>query len=33
MTRVFIGVNETFTDLERSVWSQVEAERPIHTAA
>jgi hypothetical protein len=29
---VFIGVNGTSTDLERSVWRQVVAERPSHMA-
>jgi hypothetical protein len=29
---VFVGVNGNSTDLERSVWSQVEAERPSHMA-
>jgi hypothetical protein len=30
---VFIGVNETSTDLERSVWCQVVAGRPSHVVA
>jgi hypothetical protein len=30
---VFIGVNETSTDLERSVWHQVVAGRPSHVAS
>jgi hypothetical protein len=29
---VFIGVNVTSTDLERSVWHQVVADRPRHMA-
>jgi hypothetical protein len=29
---VFLGVNGTSTDLERSVWPQVVAERPSHMA-
>jgi hypothetical protein len=32
MTEVFIEVNGTSTDLERSVWRQVEAGWPSHVA-
>jgi hypothetical protein len=32
MRGVFIGVNGTSTDLERSVWSQVKAGQPSHMA-
>jgi hypothetical protein len=33
MRGVFIGVNGTSIDLERSVWHQVVAEQPSHVAS